>query len=72
MNKVQQLKAKIAQLQKENRQLRTSFCEIINLAYQALNKSQSKEPNFSFFGSGCYKCSKNHPANETLQACFFD
>ena len=44
MNKIQPLKAKIAQLQKENNQLRVGFYEIINLAYSAVNKtSKSKK-----------------------------
>jgi hypothetical protein len=42
MNK--KLKAKITQLQKENNQLRIGFYEIINLAYEVVNKtSKSKK-----------------------------
>lgn len=73
---IKKLQAKIIQLQKENSQLKTSFYEIINLAYQALNNpaknpsNSNKEPNFSFFGSGGSKCFKNHQ-NEQLKECFF-
>ena len=59
------------QLQKENRQLKAGFYEIMELAYSVVNKNCSKEPNFSFFDSNGSKCTKNHQEPEYFKECFF-
>ena len=43
MNKIPQLQAKIARLEKENALLRESLREIINTAHEAINKEVNHE-----------------------------